>query len=105
MIKAETSTPKASGKVGKGKKVPPKAKSSGTKLSQLEALLRRPEGASIAQLSTALAWQPHSVRGAMSGSLAVRRDQTKKAKGALVAQMSPTEVSSAEKQALQFSAQ
>jgi len=73
MIKAETSTPKASGKGGKGKKASPKAKSSGTKLGQLEALLRRSEGASIAQLSTALDWQPHSVRGAMSGSLKKKR--------------------------------
>lgn len=40
-----------------------------SKLGQLEALLRRPDGATIAQLSKALGWQPHSVRGAMSGSL------------------------------------
>ena len=73
MIKAETSTPKTSGKGGKGKKTPPEAKSSSTKLSRLEALLRRPEGASIAQLSAALDWQPHSVRGAMSGSLKKKR--------------------------------
>ena len=76
MIKAETSTPKVSGKGGKRNKAPPKAKSSGTKLGQLEALLRRPEGASIAQLSAALDWQPHSVRGAMSGSLKKKRGLT-----------------------------
>jgi hypothetical protein len=40
-----------------------------TKLSQLEGMLRRKEGATIAQIATALDWQPHSVRGAMSGSL------------------------------------
>lgn len=40
-----------------------------TKLSQLEGMLRRKEGATIAQITTALAWQPHSVRGAISGSL------------------------------------
>ena len=72
MIKAGTPTPKAPGKGAKGKKTPPKAKSP-TKLGQLEALLRRPEGATIAQLSTALDWQPHSVRGAMSGSLKKKR--------------------------------
>ena len=40
-----------------------------TKLGQLETLLRRPEGATLAQLSKTLDWQPHSVRGAMSGAL------------------------------------
>jgi hypothetical protein len=40
-----------------------------SKLGQLEAMLRRPQGATIAQLVKALDWQAHSVRGAMSGSL------------------------------------
>lgn len=40
-----------------------------SKLGQLEAMLRRPDGATIAQVSKALAWQAHTVRGAMSGSL------------------------------------
>jgi hypothetical protein len=40
-----------------------------TKLARLEALLRRPEGATIPQLVKALDWQAHSVRGAMSGAL------------------------------------
>jgi hypothetical protein len=40
-----------------------------SKLGQLQAMLQRPEGTTIAQLSKALDWQAHSVRGAMSGSL------------------------------------
>lgn len=40
-----------------------------TKLSQLEGMLRRKEGATITQIATSLDWQPHSVRGAISGSL------------------------------------
>ena len=40
-----------------------------SKLEQLEAMLRRPEGATISQLSKILGWQSHSIRGAMSGSL------------------------------------
>lgn len=40
-----------------------------TKLSQIESMLRRKEGATIAQIATSLDWQPHSVRGAISGSL------------------------------------
>jgi len=40
-----------------------------SKLGRLEAMLRRPDGATIEQLSKALDWQAHSVRGAMSGAL------------------------------------
>jgi Protein of unknown function (DUF3489) len=40
-----------------------------TKLSQLEGMLRRREGATIAQIAKTLNWQLHSVRGAISGSL------------------------------------
>jgi hypothetical protein len=47
-----------------------------TKLSQLESMLRRKEGATIAQITTALDWQPHSVRGAISGSLKKKQGLT-----------------------------
>lgn len=47
----------------------PVASKSGTKLAQLEAMLRRPDGATIDQISKSLDWQTHSVRGAMSGAL------------------------------------
>ena len=40
-----------------------------TKLAQLEAMLRRPDGATVEQISKSLDWQTHSVRGAMSGAL------------------------------------
>lgn len=36
------------------------------------ALLRRPEGASVPEMVTATDWQPHSVRGFMSGALKKR---------------------------------
>ena len=39
-----------------------------TKLGKLEGMLRRTEGATIAQIAKALDWQLHSVRGAISGS-------------------------------------
>jgi hypothetical protein len=41
----------------------------GTKQAQLIAMLRRPEGATIAQIVEALGWQPHTVRGAFAGAL------------------------------------
>jgi uncharacterized protein DUF3489 len=47
-----------------------------TKLHQLEGMLRRKEGATITQIATALHWQPHSVRGAISGSLKKKQGLT-----------------------------
>jgi hypothetical protein len=47
-----------------------------TKLAQLESMLRRKEGATIAQIATTLDWQPHSVRGAISGSLKKKQGLT-----------------------------
>ena len=40
-----------------------------TKTEQVLSLLRRPKGASIADLSKATGWQAHSVRGFLSGTL------------------------------------
>jgi len=47
-----------------------------TKLGQLEGMLRRKEGATIAQIAAALDWQAHSVRGAISGSLKKKQGLT-----------------------------
>jgi hypothetical protein len=47
-----------------------------TKLGQLEGMLRRPEGSTIAQIAKALDWQLHSVRGAISGSLKKKQGLT-----------------------------
>lgn len=47
-----------------------------TKLGRLESLLRRSEGATIDQIAKTLAWQPHSVRGAISGSLKKKQGLT-----------------------------
>jgi hypothetical protein len=51
-----------------------KAKQSSTdagrsKLDQIISLLSRPGGASLAELVAVTGWQPHSVRGALAGSL------------------------------------
>ena len=40
-----------------------------TKIDILIALLKRPEGAQMADMQTATGWQAHSVRGAISGTL------------------------------------
>ena len=41
----------------------------GTKLAALVMVLRSPQGATSLQLMLATAWQPHTVRGAISGLL------------------------------------
>ncbi len=38
-----------------------------TKIETILKLLRRPNGASIAQLQKATGWKPHSVRAALTG--------------------------------------
>ncbi len=38
-----------------------------TKIETIFKLLRRPNGASIAQLQKATGWKPHSVRAALTG--------------------------------------
>jgi hypothetical protein len=43
-----------------------------TKQGQLLALLRRPQGTTIEHAAKTLAWQPHSVRGMISGVLKKR---------------------------------
>jgi hypothetical protein len=45
----------------------------GTKEARLIAMLRRPEGATVAQVIAATGWQPHTVRGAISGALKKKR--------------------------------
>jgi hypothetical protein len=52
------------------------ASKSKTKLAQLEAMLRRPDGATVEQISKSLDWQTHSVRGAMSGALKKKQGLT-----------------------------
>ena len=44
----------------------------GTKLAALVVALRRPQGATSLQLMLATGWQPHTVRGAISGLLRKR---------------------------------
>ncbi len=40
-----------------------------TKLDQIVAMLSKPKGASLAEITAVTGWQAHSVRGALAGSL------------------------------------
>lgn len=44
----------------------------GTKQEKLIAMLRRKEGATIEQMTRALAWQSHTVHGVLSGTIRKR---------------------------------
>ncbi len=43
------------------------------KLLTIIAMLRRPDGVTIAELSETTGWKPNSIRGAISGSIRKRR--------------------------------
>lgn len=47
----------------------PKTPRPGTKQARLIEMLQAPEGASIAEITAAIGWESHSVRGAISGAL------------------------------------
>lgn len=49
-----------------------KAPRNPTRLDQMQALITREQGASIAELMEATGWQQHSVRGALAGALKKR---------------------------------
>ena len=48
----------------------------GTKQGALIEMLRSPKGATIAQMTAKTGWQAHSVRGAISGTLKKKLDNT-----------------------------
>ena len=67
--RAPAATAPKAGKKPKAPNKPPAAARRGTKTAKILALLRRPAGASLPELRKATGWQPHSVRGFLSGAV------------------------------------
>jgi hypothetical protein len=76
MTKRKKTIVKVTGGTKTARRRPQTVAASGTKLAQLETLLRRPEGATVDQISASIGWQAHSVRGAMSGRLKKKQGLT-----------------------------
>jgi uncharacterized protein DUF3489 len=76
MTRKKKTTNKVAGRTKSAKKKAATVAAGTTKLAQLEALLRRPEGATLDQISASIGWQAHSVRGAMSGTLKKKQGLT-----------------------------
>jgi hypothetical protein len=64
---------------------PQSSRSKRTKQARLVAMLARPRGATVEQICRALGWQPHTVRGAIAGTvkkkLSLRVKTTRNADG------------------------
>jgi hypothetical protein len=63
---------RASTKAASRKSTPITSEPTGSKQSQLIAMLRSPAGGTIEQLTELTGWQPHTVRGTISGGLRKR---------------------------------
>jgi hypothetical protein len=64
--KAKPAKPAKAAKAASSDKPTPRA---GTKQARMIELLKRPEGATVAQIAQATGWQHHTIRGAISGAL------------------------------------
>jgi hypothetical protein len=73
---------------------PAKSKREGSKQSVLIDLMKRPEGATLAQMVEATGWQAHTVRGCMAGALKKKLgltiDSVKESGGERVYRVSPS---------------
>ena len=69
MSRTSKAKPKSRPKTPKSKAHQSPGPREGSKQAQLIAMLRRAKGATIDEVVEALEWQPHTVRGAIAGTL------------------------------------
>ena len=67
--RAKRTTKRATAKNAKGAAKTASTPRTDSKQSQLIAMLKQPDGATIIEIAKALDWQPHTVRGAIAGAL------------------------------------
>jgi len=72
---------KSAKKASAAKKTPTRAKEAGaardgSKAAKVLALLKRPDGVTLKELIKATGWQPHSIRGFLSGAIGKRMGLT-----------------------------
>ena len=67
--KGKKAAPAAKKAPGKAKAPEPKGARQGSKTAQILELIKRPGGATMQELMAVSEWQPHSVRGFISGTL------------------------------------
>ena len=67
--RAKRTTKRATAKNAKGAAKTASTPRTESKQSQLIAMLKQPDGATIVEIAKALGWQPHTVRGAIAGAL------------------------------------
>jgi DNA-binding NarL/FixJ family response regulator len=67
--RAKRTTKRATAKNAKGAAKTASTPRTDSKQSQLIAMLKQPDGATIAEIAKALGWLPHTVRGAIAGAL------------------------------------
>ncbi len=67
--------PSPAPRVGSGRASPGRrgSRTAHTKEAQVTALLRRPQGVTLAQIGERTGWQAHSIRGFFAGALKKRR--------------------------------
>jgi hypothetical protein len=63
-----------------GRKEKVRSRASATTVEQIVQMLRRPEGATVTQISRRLGWQRHSVRGAIAGTVRRRGHKVERAR-------------------------